>query len=47
LPYTADAVNEYVYISTNKQDINLTKEHSSANAEKMTEQEMKDLIWKR
>jgi FlaA1/EpsC-like NDP-sugar epimerase len=47
LPYTADAGDGYVYISTNKQDINLTKEHSSANAEKMTEQEMKDLIWKR
>jgi FlaA1/EpsC-like NDP-sugar epimerase len=47
LPYTANAGDGYVYISTNKQDTNLTKEHSSANAEKMTEQEMKDLIWKR
>ena len=45
LPYTANAGDGYVYISANKQDTNLTKEHSSANAEKMTKQEMKELIW--
>ena len=44
LPYTANAGDGYVYISANKQDTNLTKEHSSANAEKMTEQEMRELI---
>ena len=45
LPYTAKFDDGYVYISTNKQDKNLTKEHSSANAEVMSEQEMKELIW--
>jgi UDP-N-acetylglucosamine 4,6-dehydratase len=45
LPYTSALDNGYVYILPNKQEKNLTREHSSANAEIMTEKEMKELIW--
>ena len=47
LPYTSAFDDGYVYISTTKQENNLTKEHSSANAEIMTENEMKELIWQK
>ncbi len=50
IPYTF-ILDDYVYISPTKTDtlynVRLIKEHSSANAETMTEQEMKDLIWKK
>ena len=45
LPNTSMSDNGYVYILPNKQENNLTEEHSSANAEVMSEQEMKELIW--
>ena len=47
LPYTSAFDDGYVYISTTKQENNLTKEHSSTNAEIMTENEMKELIWQK
>ncbi len=45
LPYTATFDDGYVYILNKKQNSNLPKEHSSANAEIMDEIEMKKLIY--
>ena len=44
LPFTSVGKN-YVYIFNNRKDNNLTKEHSSANAEWMSIKELKELIW--
>ncbi len=50
IPYTF-ILDDYVYISPSKTDTlyngRLIKEHSSANAETMSEQEMKELIWEK
>jgi FlaA1/EpsC-like NDP-sugar epimerase len=48
LPFTFIS-GDYVYIIPKQQKLQntLTKEHSSANAEWMSEQEMKDLIWEK
>lgn len=47
LPYTTMPIDDYVFISKNKQKNNLPKEHSSANAEIMSEQDMRELIWEK
>ena len=48
LPFTSIS-GDYVYIIPTQQSLQntLTEEHSSANAEWMSEQEMKDLIWEK
>jgi FlaA1/EpsC-like NDP-sugar epimerase len=46
LPYT-NIINDYVLILPKKQHNNLTKEHSSSNAEWMTSKEMKQLVWEK
>ena len=46
LPYTY-IMDNYVYIFPIKQTKKLNKEHSSKNAEWMTKQEMKKLIWEK
>ena len=50
IPYTF-MLDDYIFISPTKTDTlynhRIIKEHSSANAEKMSKQEMQDLVWKK
>ena len=46
LPYTK-VIGDYILVLPNIQNNNLTKEHSSANAEWMTDKEMKQLVWEK
>ena len=44
LPFT-NVIKDYVYIFTKEMNNNLTKEHSSANAEWMSVEELEKLVW--
>ena len=44
LPFT-NVIKDYVYIFTKEMNNNLTKEHSSANAEWMSTEELERLVW--